>query len=60
MDNKFEKSFKKNTGKETKVQVISEIRIAGGTFGEIFDTVVEIGGHRKRFIVKKQIMMILF
>ena len=53
MDNKFEKSFKKNTGKETKVQVISEIRIAGGTFGEIFDTVVEIGGHRKRFIVKK-------
>jgi len=46
-------SFKKYTGKETKVHVESETLITQGTFGDIFDTVVEIGGHRKKFIVKK-------
>lgn len=55
MDNQFEKSisFKKHTGKETGVKIISETSINKGEFGEIFDTVIEIGGKRKRFIVKK-------
>ncbi|MBI3888718.1 hypothetical protein HY311_02910 [Candidatus Nomurabacteria bacterium] len=46
-------SFRKNTGKETIVKIISEIPIAEGSFGKIFDTVIEKGGHQKRFIVKK-------
>jgi len=56
MENSFEKqniSFKKHTGIETKVNIISETPINRGSFGEIFDTVVEVGGHRKRFIIKK-------
>lgn len=55
MDNQFEKSisFKKHTGKETVVRVVSETLINKGNYGKIFDTVIEIGGKRKRFIVKK-------
>ena len=55
MDNQFEKSisFKKHTGKETALKIISETHINEGVFGDIFDAVVEINGKRKRFIVKK-------
>ncbi len=53
----FEKSFTKNTGrnagKETRVRVIKETKINEGFFGDVFDTVVEVGGHKKRFIIKK-------
>ncbi len=49
-------SFRKNTGKETAVKIISETLINNeGYFGDIFDTIVEVGGHKKRFIVKKYI-----
>jgi len=49
----LEKSFTKNTGKETKVKIIKETGITRGSYGDVFDTIVEIGGHQKRFIVKK-------
>ena len=46
-------SFRKNTRKETGVRVVSETPITKGSFGKIFDTVIEKGGHKRRFIVKK-------
>lgn len=51
MENK-EVTFKKNTGRETTVKIISEVPINSGAHGNIFNTIVEINGHRKRFIVK--------
>ena len=45
--------FQKHTGKEVSTHVISENLITRGAFGRVFDTVIEIGGHRKRFIIKK-------
>ncbi len=56
MSNEFEPtgfSFRKDTGGKTEVEIISEKKINGGNFGNIFDAVVEIGGHKKRFIIKK-------
>jgi len=49
-------SFKKHDGKETAVRVISETLISDtGYFGDVFDTIIEIGGHQKRVIIKKYI-----
>lgn len=45
--------FRKHTGKETTVHIVSETLINNGSFGKIFDTVVEVGGHKKRLIIKK-------
>lgn len=58
MEKKFEDlnmSFKKHTGKETEVRVMSEALINKGAFGNIFDTVIKIGHLEKRFIVKKYV-----
>ncbi len=46
-------TFKKSTGKESAVKVITETLIDGGIYGNIFDAVIEIGGHKKRMIIKR-------
>ncbi len=59
MDNPLEKpniTFQKHTGRETTVKILKETLINDkGYFGDIFDTMVEIDGHKKRVIIKKYI-----
>jgi len=56
MDNQFEQSnisFKKHTGKETTAEVLAEIPIAKGNFGEIYYARLKNKGHARNFIIKK-------
>lgn len=46
-------SFKKENKKETEVEIISETFIGKGAFGEVFDTVIKIGGKKRRLIRKR-------
>ncbi len=46
-------SFKKDSGRETKVKILNEVPIAKGTQGEAFDVVVEVGGHSQRMVIKR-------
>ncbi len=46
-------SFEKHTGKKAELKILEEARINSGGYGIVFDALVEIGGHKKRFIIKK-------
>lgn len=45
--------FEKNTGDTKTVRILDAKKINQGAIGEIFDTVTEVGGRKKRFIIKK-------
>lgn len=55
MSNNMEKtSFEKHTGKKSRVKILEENIISEGTtFGEIYETLVDVGGRKKKFIIKK-------
>ena len=50
--------FKEYTGRETELRIVSETLINSGNFGKIYDSVIEIGGLQRRFIVKKYSTML--
>lgn len=45
--------FKKHTDKETEVQVLQEISIDKGLFGDIFYSIIKIKGRKRYFIIKR-------
>src|SRR3989344_5162189 len=47
--------FKKHTGRETAVRVISERKIGGGIFADAKESIVEVGGRRRVFVVKEYV-----
>ncbi|HWA31989.1 MAG TPA: hypothetical protein VG694_00850 [Candidatus Paceibacterota bacterium] len=47
-------SFKAANGRESTVKIVSEKPLnESRSYGKIFDTVIEVGGHERNFVVKK-------
>lgn len=45
--------FQSARGRESTARIISEEQIGHGSFGNVYETVLDIGGHKKRMAIKR-------
>lgn len=45
--------FQSARGRESTARILSEEQIGHGSFGNVYETVLDIGGHRKRMAIKR-------
>ena len=45
--------FEKHTGKKAEVRILSETKVAEGSWGDIYEALVDIAGRERKFIIKK-------